>query len=103
MTSSTDFAMPAGALGDVAFVTYLYYREARHLVPTPADFAAWLASLPGAARGRIEARGLAGARSSQAFKRFLLEQRGHSFTDFMAARLAPSVMAFWQMLPDEDS
>ncbi|HEX8504097.1 MAG TPA: hypothetical protein VF630_01920 [Hymenobacter sp.] len=103
MTPSTDFTLPAGALGDVAFVTYLYYREARHLVPTPADFAAWLASLPGAARARAEGRGLVGARSSQAFKRFLLEKRGHCFTEFMAARLAPSVMAYWQTLPDEDS
>ncbi|HEX8329386.1 MAG TPA: hypothetical protein VF629_17755 [Hymenobacter sp.] len=98
-----EFARPSGPLGDVAFVTYLYYREARHLIPTPADFAAWLASLPGAARGRMAARGLAAARTSQAFNRFLLEKRGHSFTDFMAARLKPSVLAFWQALPDEDS
>ena len=40
--------MPHGALGDIAFATYLYYREARHVDATPTDFAAWLAALPAA-------------------------------------------------------
>lgn len=90
------------ALGDIAFTTYLYYREARHLEASPADFAAWLATLPPARRLHAESRGLASARAIPAFKRFLLEGRGHSLTDFLAARLSPAVLAFWQALPDED-
>ncbi|OGX84597.1 hypothetical protein BEN48_02330 [Hymenobacter glacialis] len=94
--------MPHGALGDIAFTTYLYYREARHVDATSADFAAWLAALPAACRAHAEARGLASSRSITDFKRFLLEKRGHSLTEFLAARLAPDVLAFWQGLPDEN-
>ncbi|MBF9237702.1 hypothetical protein I2I05_09880 [Hymenobacter sp. BT683] len=102
MNTNSSFAMPQGALGDIAFTTYLYYREARHVAATPSDFAAWLATLPASRRAHAESRGLASARSIPDFKRFLLERRGHSLTDFLAARLAPSVLAFWQALPDED-
>ena len=94
--------MPHGALGDIAFTTYLYYREARHVDATPADFVAWLAALPAARRAHAESRGLASCRSIPDFKRFLLERRGYSLTEFLAARLAPNVLAFWQGLPDED-
>lgn len=94
--------MPHGALGDIAFTTYLYYREARHVEATPADFAAWLATLPAPRRAHAEARGLASSRAIPDFKRFLLERRGYSLTEFLAARLAPNVLAFWQALPDED-
>ena len=97
-----NFAMPQGALGDIAFTTYLYYREARNVQATPAEFAAWLATLPAARRSHAESRGLASARSIPDFKRFLLEKRGYSLTDFLKARLSPSVLAFWQALPDED-
>jgi hypothetical protein len=102
MTPNFDFAVPQGALGDIAFTTYLYYREARNLEATPADFAAWLATLPAPRRSHAESRGLASSRSIPDFKRFLLERRGYSLTDFLAARLSPSVLAFWQSLPDED-
>ncbi|WP_092670101.1 hypothetical protein [Hymenobacter arizonensis] len=102
MNTNPDFAMPHGALGDIAFTTYLYYREARHLAATPADFAAWLATLSAARRAHAESRGLASARAIPDFKRFLLEGRGFSLTEFLAARLSPSVLAFWQALPDED-
>ncbi|ALW86651.1 hypothetical protein AUC43_17140 [Hymenobacter sedentarius] len=94
--------MPQGALGDIAFTTYLYYREARKVEATPADFAAWLATLPASRRAHAESRGLASARAIPDFKRFLLEKRGHSLVDFLAARLSPSVLEFWQALPDED-
>ncbi|WP_426061642.1 hypothetical protein [Hymenobacter sp. B1770] len=102
MNTNLDLAMPAGALGDIAFTTYLYYREARHVNASPADFATWLATLPAARRAHAESRGLASARSIPDFKRFLLERRGFSLTDFLAARLSPRVLAFWQDLPDED-
>ncbi|HEX8656458.1 MAG TPA: hypothetical protein VF690_02940 [Hymenobacter sp.] len=94
--------MPPGALGDIAFTTYLYYREARNLPATPADFAAWLTSLPATQRVHAESKGLAAARLLPDFKRFLLENRGQRLVDFMAARLSPKVLAFWQALPDED-
>lgn len=94
--------MPHGALGDIAFTTYLYYREARHVEAAPADFTAWLATLPPSRRAHAVARGLASARAIPDFKRFLLERRGHSLADFLAARLSPSVLQFWQALPDED-
>ena len=97
-----NFAMPQGALGDIAFTTYLYYREARNVQATHAEFAAWLATLPAGRRAHAESRGLASARSIPDFKRFLLEKRGYSLTDFLSARLSPSVLAFWQALPDED-
>jgi hypothetical protein len=102
MDSNTKLAMPPGALGDIAFTTYLYYRGARNLPATPADFAAWLASLPAAQRVHAESKGLAAAQSLPDFKRFLLENRGQRLVDFMAARLPPKVLAFWQALPDED-
>ncbi|WP_046245090.1 hypothetical protein [Hymenobacter terrenus] len=81
MNTNTDFAVPYGALGDVAFATYLYYREAQKVVATAADFAAWLATLPITQRTHAEARGLAAARSVPEFKRFLLEARGHLLTE----------------------
>ena len=102
MNTATHYVAPHGALGDIAFTTYLYYREARHLEATPDDFAAWLATLPVVRRAHAESRGLASARSIPNFKRFLLERGGHSLTDFLTARLAPNVLAFWQALPDED-
>ncbi|WP_210520363.1 hypothetical protein [Hymenobacter terricola] len=102
MNSNSTFSLPAGSLGDVAFVTYLYYRQARNVAATAADFSAWLASLPAAARARAEARGPAAARLVPDFKRFLLEARGHRLVDFMASRLAPTVLAYWLALPDED-
>jgi len=102
MNPKFNFPVPHGVLGDIAFTTYLYYREARHVEASPADFAAWLATLPPARRAHAEFRGLAAARSMPDFKRFLLESRGYSLTDFLAARLSPTVLAFWQALPDED-
>ena len=102
MNTATHYVVPHGALGDIAFTTYLYYREARNLEATPGDFAAWLAMLPAARRAHAESRGLVSARSIPDFKRFLLEKRGYSLTDFLRARLAPNVLAFWQALPDED-
>jgi hypothetical protein len=97
-----NLAMPNGALGDIAFTTYLYYREARNVQPTAADFSAWLATLPASRRAHAESRGLASSCSIPDFKRFLLEKRGFSLTDFLTARLSPPVLAFWQALPDED-
>jgi hypothetical protein len=79
----------------LALAQHAYDQQAANLVPTDAEFKAWLRTLPPSIR-RVARR--AGARLLWAlplFRRFVLEARGLRYVDFMAEHLTAPEFAHW--------
>lgn len=91
MEASNDFAT---VREEVAAAVLGYYRLANDLVPTVLE-AAWVDALPPAEQQQVRLLGLRQLLLLPTFKRFLLEKRGWSMSNYLAKRLTPEEFQYW--------
>jgi len=79
----------------LALAQHAYDQQAGHLQPTPAEFMAWLRTLPLPARQVARRGGVELMWTTPLFRRFVLEARGHRYVDFMAEHLSQAEFIRW--------
>lgn len=79
----------------VAETVIAYYKLADVMPATALDLAYWLDGLPSQEKVELIAIGLIQAPKLPAFKRYVLEERGHYMEAYMQAHLTPSELTYW--------
>lgn len=74
---------------------HAFDRQAAHWQPTPAEFRAWLETLPAPAQQVARQGGAELMWATPLFRRFVLEARGHRCVDFMAEHLSEAEFIRW--------
>jgi hypothetical protein len=79
----------------LALAQHAYDQQATDLVPTDAEFKAWLRTLPPSIRRVARRAGVGLLWALPRFRRFVLEARGQRCADFMAEHLSAAEFAHW--------
>ncbi|ALW84954.1 hypothetical protein AUC43_07525 [Hymenobacter sedentarius] len=79
----------------VAATVLAYYRQLDALRVTAREFACWFDARSPADKVSLVRVGLAQSQQLPAFRRFLLEKRGHSMPAYMRAHLTPQELSLW--------
>jgi hypothetical protein len=87
----------------IAQVTRDYYRQADDFSLSAQELFAWYRTLLSQAQADVVALGPYHWAVLPAFKRYVLEKRGHSLSAYLKLHLTPAEFAYWCEQPENES